>query len=334
MLFNLFALTLLVININGNNQQGNFVENAVSFVLPNGKTLPQGSPNKVIGTIKLETSDTFETRIFGEITGLKPNGVHGFHIHEFGDISSNEHGIIDCISTGAHYNPFKKLHGGPNDEERHVGDLGNIIANQNGIAIIDIIAPKIKLNGHNNVIGRSFVIHELEDDLSPSSATGNAGGRLACGVIGIAKSFGENTEEPIDKTCIGQQSNIAFEFIRDSASLGRERENGIIKCRKWIIKEENNCFGNNNCVSIEIVNPNPIFENQYLGADIINGQLSDIITNSELWIMDLVNEVGLEKYVFFNLETEQFLCAQLNFIQTEYLLQFQPNGDSDICQWE
>lgn len=336
MLSTLFTLTSLVMGMNGNGDY-NFVQRAVSVILPNEASLPHRAPKKVRGTLTLEIMDTFETRIFGEIIGLKANSVHGFHIHEYGDMSSYEHGLIDCVSTGAHYNPFHKLHGGPNDQERHVGDLGNIRSNKKGIAFVDIT-----LNGENNVVGRAFVIHELADDLSPSSATGNAGGRLACGVISIAaaniyeSSTSTTREGPYNAVCIGQSSNIAFEYIRDSPSLGREQENSVIKCTKWMINEENKCGKYDNCVSIEIVNPNPRFENQYLGADIVgeNGFLSDIITESELWRMDLVNPVGVEEYVFFNLETKQFLCAQLDLIQTQYLLEFRSNGGSDECHWQ
>ena len=121
----------------------------------------------------------------GQITGLK-EGLHGFHIHEFGD---NTNG---CTSAGAHYNPLGKEHGAPEDQNRHVGDLGNVSAGSNGVANVDISDRAISLHGAHSIIGRSLVVHENPDDLGrggheTSKTTGNAGGRLACGVIGLTK---------------------------------------------------------------------------------------------------------------------------------------------------
>lgn len=119
------------------------------------------------------------------MTGLK-QGLHGFHIHEFGD---NTNG---CISAGPHFNPDKKEHGGPTDAERHVGDLGNVEANAEGIAKINIHDKQISLTGPNSILGRTVVVHADPDDLGKgghelSKTTGNAGGRLACAVIGLAQ---------------------------------------------------------------------------------------------------------------------------------------------------
>ncbi|PWZ53700.1 Superoxide dismutase [Cu-Zn], chloroplastic [Zea mays] len=92
--------------------------------------------------------------------------------------------------TGPHFNPNNLTHGAPEDEVRHAGDLGNIVANAEGIAEATIVDTQIPLTGPNSVVGRAFVVHELEDDLGKgghelSLSTGNAGGRLACGVVGL-----------------------------------------------------------------------------------------------------------------------------------------------------
>lgn len=87
----------------------------------------------------------------GTITGLKP-GDHGFHIHQFGDYSGG------CVSAGPHFNPFSKDHGGPQDEIRHAGDLGNVVANAKGEVKLDILDKQIPLTGANSIIGRSVVV--------------------------------------------------------------------------------------------------------------------------------------------------------------------------------
>ena len=87
----------------------------------------------------------------GTITGLKP-GNHGFHIHQFGDYTGG------CVSAGGHFNPFSKQHGGPNDENRHAGDLGNVVADASGTVTLDIIDGQIPLVGENSIIGRSVVV--------------------------------------------------------------------------------------------------------------------------------------------------------------------------------
>lgn len=95
------------------------------------------------------------------------------------------------MSAGTHFNPYGKQHGGPKDENRHAGDLGNITAGEDGEAIVDITDKQIPLTGNNNIIGRSVVVHADPDDLGKgghddSLTTGHAGGRLSCGVIGYA----------------------------------------------------------------------------------------------------------------------------------------------------
>ncbi|XP_054791700.1 superoxide dismutase [Cu-Zn], chloroplastic [Prosopis cineraria] len=137
----------------------------------------------VEGVVTLTQEDNGPTTVNVRVTGLTP-GPHGFHLHEYGDTTNG------CISTGAHFNPKNMTHGAPEDEIRHAGDLGNIVANADGIAEATITDNQIPLSGPNSVVGRAFVVHELEDDLGKgghelSLTTGNAGGRLACGVVGL-----------------------------------------------------------------------------------------------------------------------------------------------------
>uniref|UniRef100_Q09JE3 Superoxide dismutase [Cu-Zn] n=1 Tax=Argas monolakensis TaxID=34602 RepID=Q09JE3_ARGMO len=145
----------------------------------------KGTEN-VTGTVHFtQDSPNSPVKVTGEITGLA-KGKHGFHIHEFGD---NTNG---CISAGAHFNPHGKEHGAPEDQNRHVGDLGNVVANDAGVAAISITDSMISLSGDHNIVGRSLVVHADPDDLGKgghelSKTTGNAGGRLACGVVGITK---------------------------------------------------------------------------------------------------------------------------------------------------
>lgn len=127
-------------------------------------------------------------RVQGSITGLEP-GLYGFHVHELGN-------VITCDATGPHFDPHGRPHGGRDHEIRHVGDLGNVeFRSANGLAAVatfDFEDSLIAFSGRNNILGRSLVLHEREDDLGltdheQSSISGNAGARVACGVIGIAQ---------------------------------------------------------------------------------------------------------------------------------------------------
>lgn len=148
------------------------------------------SDTGISGTIHFkQASSGGPVSVSGEVKGLSP-GEHGFHIHEFGDTTNG------CVSAGPHFNldPSNK-HGGPTSTVRHNGDLGNIVAGPDGVAQVNITDSHISiLSGEKlDIKGRSLVLHEKKDDLGlggdeESLKTGNAGGRIACGVIGIAKA--------------------------------------------------------------------------------------------------------------------------------------------------
>lgn len=124
--------------------------------------------------------------------------MHGFHIHEFGDIS-----LTDCTSAKKHWNPHKTTHGDVNSIIRHIGDLGNVNVSTDGTAQIffQVPADKLPLVGPDSIVGRALVIHQGQDDLgiggqTDSNSTGHAGSRLGCGVIGMTSDFSAANLDP------------------------------------------------------------------------------------------------------------------------------------------
>jgi len=149
-------------------QEEKLIEKAFAIVNPKG-----GS--EVVGAVIFTEVDG-GVKIVADIGGLTP-GKHGFHIHEHGDCSA-----VDASSAGGHFNPTNKKHGGPDSAERHLGDLGNIEANQYGFAHYERIDSDLSLNGEYSIIDKSVVVHEGEDDLT-TDPSGNSGKRVACGEI-------------------------------------------------------------------------------------------------------------------------------------------------------
>ena len=137
--------------------------------------LASTSGSDVKGVIMLKQEDGY-VQLTGKIINLEP-GEHGFHIHEFGDLTK-----ADGTAAGGHFNPDGHEHGAPG-KESHAGDLGNITADDSGVAKIDVKAEGLKLH---IVLGRSIVVHGKADDLK-SQPSGAAGPRVGVGVIGIAK---------------------------------------------------------------------------------------------------------------------------------------------------
>lgn len=115
-------------------------------------------------------------RIVADVDGLTP-GEHGFHVHEFGDCGGE-----GASAAGAHFNPTNKKHGGPESPERHVGDLGNLLADRTGHAHYERVDAIIELEGENSIVGRSIMIHADRDDFT-TQPTGASGARIGCGVI-------------------------------------------------------------------------------------------------------------------------------------------------------
>ena len=136
--------------------------------------------NTVKGVVFFTLEDG-KVHVTGEITGLTP-GEHGFHIHQYGDCSSP-----DGKSAGGHFNPTKHSHAGPTVPMRHVGDMGNVVADDKGVAKVDVVSEIMTFEGESSILGRGVIVHAKADDLK-TQPTGDAGGRVACGVIGIANS--------------------------------------------------------------------------------------------------------------------------------------------------
>jgi Cu-Zn family superoxide dismutase len=134
--------------------------------------------NDVTGTVTF-TQDGNKVTATAKVNGLKPNSEHGFHIHEFGDISAP-----DGTSAGGHFNPGGHDHALPTTEVRHAGDFGNLEANADGVAEKSLTVDNITLvEGATAIIGRSLIVHADPDD--GGQPTGNAGPRIAMGVIGV-----------------------------------------------------------------------------------------------------------------------------------------------------
>lgn len=144
----------------------------------------------VKGVVTFEQENEGPVTVTYDISGNTPNALRGFHIHNFGDATNG------CVSAGPHFNPYGVSHGDRvgTKETRHVGDLGNISTDSEGVAKGSFTDSLLTLTGPNSIIGRSVVVHAGQDDVGKgvgaaaeeSKKTGNAGGRNACGVIGFS----------------------------------------------------------------------------------------------------------------------------------------------------
>ena len=114
-----------------------------------------------------------------DIKGVDPSSVHGFHIHEIGDCSAK-----DAKSAGGHYNPTGHKHGSPDKERHHLGDLGNVKADKEGMIKeqIMITGATIEEGKEFSILNRAVILHAEADDLK-SQPSGAAGARIGCAVI-------------------------------------------------------------------------------------------------------------------------------------------------------
>ncbi|XP_070785828.1 copper chaperone for superoxide dismutase [Enoplosus armatus] len=171
---------------------------------------------KIQGVVRFLQLSEERCLIDGTIDGLEP-GPHGLHVHTLGDLT------LDCLSCGEHYNPFGRQHGSPGDSERHVGDLGNIVAGPDGRASFRLEDRQLKVW---DVIGRSLVVDTGEDDLGRgdhplSKQTGNSGERLACGIIARSAGLFQNPKQ----ICACDGVTLWEERDRPIAGRGRSKAN-------------------------------------------------------------------------------------------------------------
>ena len=149
------------------------LKQAVAVVHPTTNTTCQG-------VVHFTQEGEDSVKVVADLEGLTPGQKHAFHIHQFGDCS-----VPDGTSAGSHYNPEGHQHGLPGHGQRHAGDLGNVQADSNGKAHYEVTVSDITIAGAKNpIIGRGVIVHAKADD--GSQPVGNAGGRIGCGVIGVA----------------------------------------------------------------------------------------------------------------------------------------------------
>ncbi|KAJ8705002.1 hypothetical protein PYW08_012322 [Mythimna loreyi] len=179
--------------------------------------------SQVMGVIRFQQTPEGPLVADGSIDGLTA-GSHGVHVHDTGDLSQG------CKSIGDHYNPCGAPHGGPSDPKgsRHAGDLGNIVADENGRATFRIVDNVLKVW---DIIGRSVAVTEGRDDLgrgySPTSKIdGDSGTPVACGIIARSAGIFQNPK----RICACDGVVVWDEKDRPLAGKGRRVEDKPKRC--------------------------------------------------------------------------------------------------------
>jgi Cu-Zn family superoxide dismutase len=141
-------------------------------------TLSPTAGSTASGTVTFTTRGDGNVDVTVHATGV-PEGVHGFHIHDKGDCGDNGN------AAGGHFNPTSAPHAAPGTATHHAGDFGNVTADPQGVVRATFTADWITVaSGPNSVVGRAVILHASPDDLT-TQPTGNAGARIACGVISL-----------------------------------------------------------------------------------------------------------------------------------------------------
>ena len=145
--------------------------------------LASASGSLVSGKVTLVPMGAGGVHLTGTVGGLPANSTHGFHIHEKGDCSA-----VDGSSAGPHFNPFTSVHGRANAGDHHSGDMDNVVSNAEGVVQLNVHVGGVTLGGGsvNDIAGRALVVHAAADDYT-SQPAGNAGARVACGVITVTQ---------------------------------------------------------------------------------------------------------------------------------------------------
>jgi len=159
-----------------------------------GTTGSFGDNEGVTGRVWFVPTSSGDIYVKAHLEGLAANTVHAIHVHAWGDITS-----ANGLSAGLHLNPYEQIHGVPPNPIRHMGDMGNITTNGDGVAYFENTYDIMTLIGTaGNLIGRAVILHTLCDDGNPTgstTSTGSAGGRVAKGIIGISSRLPEGYTE-------------------------------------------------------------------------------------------------------------------------------------------
>jgi len=145
--------------------------------LMTSSSVPQPDPQSPVqGRLDFSQQGDVVT-VRGVVTGLKPNSAHAFHVHEKGDCSAP-----DFSSAGGHFNPTDQPHGAHDSAHHHMGDMPQLKADDKGTAHVSFTSRSLTLTGPNSIMGKAVIVHRDPDDVN-AQPVGNAGPRLACGVI-------------------------------------------------------------------------------------------------------------------------------------------------------